>query len=106
MAWVYLTLAGFFEIVLAVGLKHSDGFTRIGPSLVTVVGIVASMWLLGLAVKTLPIGVAYTVWTGIGAVGTVIFGILWLGEPATMVRLVLLGVIVVSIGGLYLTSPQ
>jgi quaternary ammonium compound-resistance protein SugE len=106
MAWIYLTLAGFFEIVLAIGLKQSDGFTRLGPSLVTVFGILASMWLLGLAVRTLPIGVAYTVWTGIGAVGTVVFGILWLGEPATIVRLMLLAVIIAAIGGLHLTSPQ
>jgi quaternary ammonium compound-resistance protein SugE len=106
MAWVYLMLAGLFEIVLAIGLKQSDGFSRLVPSTVTVIAIALSMWLLGLAVRTLPIGVAYAVWTGIGTVGTVLVGILWLNEPAGFVRLGLIAVIIASVGGLHMTSEQ
>jgi quaternary ammonium compound-resistance protein SugE len=106
MAWIYLMLAGVFEIVLAVGLKQSEGFTRLLPSAITTFGVITSMWFLALAVKTLPIGTAYAVWTAIGTIGTVIFGIVWLGEPAGAIRLALVSVILVAIAGLYLTSPQ
>jgi quaternary ammonium compound-resistance protein SugE len=106
MAWIYLTLAGLFEIVLAVGLKQSQGFSRLIPSIVTVIGIVVSMWFLGLAVKTLPIGMAYAVWTGIGTVGTVLVAVLWLNEPAGFVRVGLIVIIAAAVAGLHVTSEQ
>lgn len=87
MAWVWLFLAGLLEIGWAVGLKLSEGFTRLWPSVWTVVAMAASLGLLGLALKTLPVGTAYAVWTGIGAVGTAAFGMLVLGEPATAARI-------------------
>lgn len=103
MSWIILLIAGLFEITWAVGLKLSDGFTRLGPSLGTAVALIVSVWLLGVAAKTLPIGTAYAVWTGIGAVGTVLLGILFFHEPATPGRLVCLGLILVGILGLRLT---
>jgi quaternary ammonium compound-resistance protein SugE len=87
MAWLLLFLAGLLEIGWAVGLKLSEGFTRLWPSVLTVVALVASMTLLGLALRTLPVGSAYAVWTGIGAVGTAAFGMLVLGEPATALKI-------------------
>lgn len=104
MAWVYLVIAGIFEVVWAIGLKYSHGFTRLVPSVVTVVGMIVSFYLLALATKTLPIGTAYAIWTGIGAVGAVIIGILFLGEPRSMLRLMFLGCILVGIIGLKFTS--
>ncbi len=103
MSWVILIVAGLFEIAWAVGLKYTEGFTRLWPTLGTLAALVVSVWLLGLAAKTLPIGTAYAVWTGIGAVGTVLCGILLLGEPATTARLLCLGLIVAGIVGLKLT---
>jgi len=94
MAWVYLTLAGLFEIGWAIGLKHTEGFTRLVPTLLTAVSMVASVLLLGLALRTLP------VWTGIGTVGTALLGIVLLGEPATLLRLGCIGLIVAGILGL------
>ena len=105
MAWVVLFVAGLLEIVWAVGLKTTEGFTRFWPTLVTVTAMVASMGLLGLAVRTLPIGTAYAVWTGIGTVGTVLIGIFWLGEPATAMRLACIGLIVAGIVGLKMITP-
>ncbi len=104
MAWFLLFLAGLFEIGWAVGLKYTDGFTRPMPTILTVVSMVVSVVLLGLAVKTLPMGTAYAVWTGIGTVGTVLLGIWLLGDPATLVRLLCIGLIVAGIAGLKLTA--
>ncbi|MDK4703532.1 quaternary ammonium compound efflux SMR transporter SugE [Rhizobium sp. CNPSo 4062] len=104
MAWFLLFLAGLFEIGWAVGLKYTDGFTRPMPTILTVISMVVSVVLLGLAVKTLPMGTAYAVWTGIGTVGTVLLGIWLLGDPATLVRLLCIGLIVAGIAGLKLTA--
>jgi quaternary ammonium compound-resistance protein SugE len=105
MAWVYLFFAGLFEIGWAVGLKYTEGFTRFWPTVLTALSMIASLVLLGLALKTLPVGTGYAVWTGIGAVGTVILGIALLGEPATAGRLACVGLIVAGIVGLKLTAP-
>lgn len=105
MAWLVLFIAGLFEIGWAVGLKYTDGFTKLWPTIGTGVSLVLSMGLLGWAVKTLPLGTAYAVWTGIGAVGTAIFGILVLKEPATAARLICLVLIVAGILGLKLFTP-
>ena len=104
MAWVYLFLAGLFEIGWAIGLKYTEGFTRFWPTVLTVLSMIVSLVLLGLALKTLPVGTGYAVWTGIGAVGTVILGIALLGEPATFGRLACVGLIVAGIVGLKLTA--
>ncbi len=104
MAWVYLVLAGLLEVVWAMGLKYSEGFSRLWPSVVTVVAMVASFWLLATALKQIPLGTGYAVWVGIGAVGTALLGMLVLKEPATVARLVCIGLIVAGIGGLKLTS--
>ena len=100
MPWILLLLAGLFEIAWAVGLKFTDGFTRLWPTLATLAGLVISVGLLGVAAKSLPIGTAYAVWTGIGAVGTLVCGILFLGEPATAMRLVCVGLILAGMIGL------
>ncbi len=105
MAWIILFVAGLFEVGWAVGLKYTEGFTRLWPSVGTGVSLVMSMAMLGWALKTLPLGTAYAVWTGIGAVGTALFGILVLKEPATAARLVCLCLIVAGILGLKLFSP-
>ena len=99
MAWIWLAFAGLLEIVWAVAMKQSEGFTRLWPSVLTLVAMVGSVLLLGLAMKTLPLGTAYAVWTGIGAVGAFVVGILFLGEPVTAMRLVAGSLIV---GGLVL----
>ena len=99
MAWIWLAFAGLLEIVWAVAMKQSEGFTRLWPSVLTLVAMVGSVLLLGLAMKTLPLGTAYTVWTGIGAVGAFVVGILFLGEPVTALRLIAASLIV---GGLVL----
>ncbi|MGG6898287.1 MULTISPECIES: quaternary ammonium compound efflux SMR transporter SugE [Rhizobium] len=104
MAWFLLFLAGLFEIGWAVGLKYTDGFTRPMPTALTVISMVISVVLLGLAVKTLPMGTAYAVWTGIGTVGTVLLGIWLLGDPATFVRLLCISLIVAGIAGLKLAA--
>ena len=88
MAWVYLGIAGLLEIVWASAMKHSDGFTKLWPTIISLVGMVASMILLSMAMKTLPLGTAYSVWTGIGAAGAFIFGILVLGEAASLGRII------------------
>jgi len=104
MAWVYLFVAGLFEVGWAIGLKYTEGFTRILPSVWTVTAMVLSIVLLGLALKALPVGTAYAVWTGIGAVGTVILGIYLFGEPATVARLTCIGLILSGIIGLKLVT--
>jgi quaternary ammonium compound-resistance protein SugE len=102
MPWLLLVLAGLFEVGWAVGLKYTHGFTRLWPSVATIVAIVLSMGLLGLAARQLPIGTAYAVWVGIGTVGTAIFGMAVLGEPATALRILCLGLIVAGALGLKL----
>ena len=96
MAWVYLSVAGILEIVWASAMKHSEGFTKLWPTIISLVGMVASMILLSMAMKTLPLGTAYSVWTGIGAAGAFIFGIVVLGEQATVGRI--LGAVLIISG--------
>lgn len=100
MAWMLLFVAGLFEIAWAIGLKYTQGFTRLIPTVLTLASMAASVGLLGLALKTLPVGTAYAVWTGVGAVGTAILGIVLLGEPATLARMACIGLIVAGIIGL------
>ncbi|SFV12471.1 quaternary ammonium compound-resistance protein SugE [Methylobacterium sp. 174MFSha1.1] len=104
MAWILLLVAGLFEIGWAIGLKYTDGFTRPLPSLLTGLSMVASVVLLGMALRTLPVGTAYAVWTGIGTVGTALLGIALFGEPATAARLACIGLIVAGILGLKLLA--
>ena len=104
MAWVWLVLAGLLEVVWAVGLKYSEGFTRFVPSVVTAVAAAASFWLLAVALKHIPLGTGYVIWVGIGAVGTALVGMWLFQEPATAARLVCIGLIVAGIIGLKLTS--
>ena len=104
MAWIYLTLAGLFEIGWAIGLKYSDGFTRLAPSLLTAASMVASVVLLALAMRSLPVGTAYAVWTGIGAIGVAALGIWLFSEPATPLRLACIGLIFCGIVGLKVAS--
>ena len=104
MAWVVLFIAGLCEIAWAVGLKYTDGFTRLWPTLGTIAAMAISLSLLGIAMKSLPVGTAYAVWVGVGAVGTAILGIVLLGEPANAGRLLSLGLIVAGIIGLKLAS--
>jgi len=105
MAWTYLIVAGVLEIVWAIGLKYTEGFTKLVPSLVTGVALVASMLFLALALRTVPVGTGYAIWTGIGAVGTAILGIVLFAEPATLARLGCIGLIVAGIVGLKLATP-
>jgi quaternary ammonium compound-resistance protein SugE len=104
LAWLYLVVAGLLEIVWAIGLKYTDGFTRLVPSIITAVAMIASVWFLALALRAIPVGTGYAVWTGIGAVGTAILGIALLGEPATAARIACIGLIVAGIVGLKLVS--
>ena len=104
MAWLVLAAAGLLEIGWAIGLKYTDGFTRLVPSVLTLAAMAGSIILLGLALKTLPIGTAYAVWTGIGAVGTALLGIILFDEPATVARLASIGLIVSGIVGLKLVT--
>ncbi len=106
MPWVILVIAGLLEIGWAIGLKYTAGFTRLGPSVLTVGAMVSSMALLGLAVRSLPLGTAYAVWTGIGTVGTAIAGILLFDEPASALRLVCITLIVAGILGLKFVTNQ
>jgi quaternary ammonium compound-resistance protein SugE len=104
MAWFYLLIAGLFEVAWAIGLKYTDGFTRLFPSIWTVASMAVSFVFLSLAMKTLPVGTAYAVWTGIGAVGVAILGIVLFAEPANALRLACIGLIVGGIVGLKLVS--
>ncbi|WP_114238344.1 quaternary ammonium compound efflux SMR transporter SugE [Dyella sp. C9] len=104
MPWIYLALAGLFEVVWAVGLKYTEGFSRLWPSVITVSAMTASIILLAMAVKTLPIGTAYAIWTGIGAVGAVILGMLLFGDSASPLRLACVGLVVLGMVGLKITS--
>jgi quaternary ammonium compound-resistance protein SugE len=105
MNWVILILAGCFETAWAIGLKYTAGFTRLWPTVGTVVAMVISLGLLGIAMKSLPVGTAYAAWVGVGAVGTAILGILLFGEPANAGRLIILGLILTGIIGLKLATP-
>lgn len=105
-AWVILIFAGLLEICWAIGLKYTDGFTRLVPSLFTLITLAGSMYLLARAAQTLPIGTAYAVWVGIGAVGAGILGIVLFKEPVTPLRLIFLALLVISIIGLKFTAPQ
>jgi len=105
MAWGYLFLAGCLEIVWAVGLKYTEGFTKLTPTIVTLVAMAGSMALLGLALRNLPLGTAYAIWTGIGTVGTAVAGMIMLGEPSGALRLMCIALIVVGILGLKLLTP-
>jgi quaternary ammonium compound-resistance protein SugE len=105
LSWLYLFLAGLFEIAWAIGLKYTEGFTRPVATVFTIICILISLGLLGLALKSLPVGTAYAVWTGIGTVGTAILGIMLLGEAATAIRLACIGLILAGIVGLKLSSP-
>ncbi|HWB46049.1 MAG TPA: quaternary ammonium compound efflux SMR transporter SugE [Hyphomicrobiaceae bacterium] len=100
MAWIILVVAGVLEIGWAIGLKFTAGFTRLWPSLLTAAAMIASMYLLALASKSLPIGTAYAVWVGIGAVGTALLGIVLLGEPRDLARLACIGLIIAGVVGL------
>ncbi len=104
MTWICLVLAGLMEIVWAVGLKYTEGFTRLLPTVLTLAAMSASVGLLGLALRQLPLGTAYAIWTGIGTVGTVIYGIVVLHEPASAIRLGCISMIIAGIVGLKLTT--
>jgi quaternary ammonium compound-resistance protein SugE len=104
MTWIILILAGLLEVVWAVGLKYTEGFTRLIPSALTLTAMAGSVGLLGLALRTLPLGTAYAIWTGIGTVGTVIYGIVMLNEPASVVRLTCIAMIVGGIIGLKISN--
>ena len=104
MAWLILLLAGLLEIGWAIGLKYTDGFTKLMPTVLTATSMVASVVLLGIAVRTLPLGTAYAVWTGVGTVGTVVLGIVLFAEPATAMRLGCISLIIAGIAGLKLTA--
>jgi quaternary ammonium compound-resistance protein SugE len=104
MAWTLLVIAGLFEVGWAIGLKYTDGFTKLWPSVWTVTAMIVSIVLLGLALKSIPVGTGYAVWTGIGAVGTAILGIVLFGDPATALRIGCIALIVCGIAGLKLVS--
>ncbi len=105
MSWLILVLAGLFEMGWAIGLKYTEGFSRLWPSVGTLIAMAISLWLLGIAMKTLPVGTAYAVWVGVGAAGTVVLGIVLLGEPANPARLISVGLILAGIVGLKLATP-
>ena len=104
MAWFLLIVAGLFEVGWAIGLKYTEGFTRLWPSLGTAAAMLVSLGLLGLAMKSLPVGTAYAVWVGVGAVGTVILGVVLFGEPINAMRAACVGLIVLGLAGLKLTA--
>ena len=105
MAWIILVLAGLFEVGWAIGLKYTEGFARLWPTISTALAMIISLWLLGIAMKSLPVGTAYSVWVGVGAVGTVILGIVLLGEPANAPRLISVALIMAGIIGLKIATP-
>lgn len=105
MSWITLIVAGLFEIGWAVGLKYTQGFTRLGPTVATALSMMVSLGLLGLALRSLPLGTAYAVWTGVGTVGTALLGIALFGDPADTARLACIGLIVAGIVGLKFLSP-
>ncbi|KLE03391.1 quaternary ammonium compound efflux SMR transporter SugE [Aliarcobacter butzleri] len=104
MSWGILVLAGIFEIFWAIGLKYTDGFTKLIPSLFTIVAMLVSFWLLSLSLKTLPLGTAYAVWVGIGTIGTVIAGIMLFGDSINIIRIISIAFIILGIIGLKITT--
>ena len=104
MAWIYLALAAVFEVAFAVSMKMSDGFTRTGPTVVTIASVIAGLWLLALAMRDLPVSVAYPIWTALGAIGTIVLGWLWLGEALTPLKLVSVALIVAGVAGLKVSA--
>lgn len=106
MEWIFLVIAGVFEVGWAMGLKYSHGFTRLLPSVLTVIGMIASFYFLSLSLKSLPIGTAYAVWTGIGTIGTVLLGILLFKEPVNIMRIVCIVLIVSGVVGLKIISHE
>lgn len=104
MAWVLLIIAGLLEVGWAIGLKYTDGFTKLTPTILTILAIIASMGLLGKAAQTLPIGTAYGIWVGIGAVGAAVLGIILFKEPVTPMRMVFMVMMIISIIGMKVTS--
>jgi quaternary ammonium compound-resistance protein SugE len=105
MSWAYLVIAGLLEVAWAVGLKYTAGFTKLWPSVFTLTTMAGSVGMLGLALRALPLGTAYAIWTGIGTVGTAVFGMMMLNEPAGALRLLSIGLIVAGIVGLKLLTP-
>lgn len=105
MAWVILVIAGLFEVGWAIGLKDTEGFTRLWPTAGTVLAMIISLWLLGIAMKSFPVGTAYAIWVGVGAFGTVLLGIVLFGEPANVGRLISVVLIITGIVGLKLATP-
>jgi quaternary ammonium compound-resistance protein SugE len=105
MNWSILVVAGIFEVGWAIGLKYTEGFTRLWPSVWTVLAMIISLGLLGIAMKTLPVGTAYSVWVGVGAVGTIVLGIVLFGESASLGRVISVSLIVAGIVGLKLSTP-
>ena len=106
MAWIVLAVAGLLEIGWAIGLKYTEGFTRLWPTIATVASMIASMGLLGIAVNSLPVGTAYAVWTGIGTIGTALLGLWLFEEPASAARLACIGMIAAGIVGLKMVTPD
>jgi quaternary ammonium compound-resistance protein SugE len=106
MAWIYLVIAGLLEIGWAIGLKYTEGFSRLGPSAATILTMAASFAMLGMALRSLPLGTAYAVWTGIGTAGTVLLGMALFGEPAAPLRLACIALIVAGVAGLKLLAPH
>jgi quaternary ammonium compound-resistance protein SugE len=106
MAWITLFVAGLFEVGWAIGLKYTEGFTKLWPTVLTVLSMILSLWLLGLALKTLPVGTAYAIWTGVGTVGTAILGMILFGESTAALRLACIALIVAGILGLKLVTPE
>ncbi len=106
MAWVILVVAGLFEIGWAIGLKYTEGFTQLWPTIGTIFAIITSVWLLGIAMQSLPVGTAYSIWVGVGMIGTVILGIVLFGEPVNAARLISVALIIIGIVGLKLTTPD
>ena len=105
MAWIYLIVAGFFEVGFALGLKYSEGFSRLWPTVGMAIAGGISFYLLSVAMKSLPVGTAYAVWTGIGAAGTVVLGIIFLKESSDLIRLLSISLIIVGVAGLRFSSP-
>tara|TARA_R110002012_G_scaffold35656_1_gene101481 strand:+ start:401 stop:718 length:318 start_codon:yes stop_codon:yes gene_type:complete len=104
MAWIYLALAAVFEVAFAVSMKMSDGLTRTGPTVITIISVILGLWLLALAMRDLPVSVAYPIWTALGAIGTIVLGWLWLGEALTPLKVVSVALIVAGVAGLKVSA--
>lgn len=104
--WLFLGIGGIFEVCWAIGLKYSQGFTKLAPSIITIAGMIGSFYFLSLALKSLPLGTAYAIWTGIGTLGTVLLGIILFKEPIDIIRLICIGFIIIGISGLKLISEH